>query len=195
MNATETEKTVTTCRVCNARITQREADEGAEIVGPGHETMCPACAQSIKDAPSETATKSINLNVTEIVAKCLFSAFRICLRDDDASNIEHNSVFSGLYGIEPDNSGCIALPLHETDDGMEKCTAFLEESQYVKSYEEIKIFADVNNDLPAEISAKFHEKMSKRFDQLVGAYDPHYIADEHDVLECLAESVSEWILS
>lgn len=50
MNAT---KTVAKCAVCRCRITQAEADAGAEIVGPGHETMCEACAQSIVNTPCD----------------------------------------------------------------------------------------------------------------------------------------------
>lgn len=35
------------CRMCDTRITQDEADEAASIVGPGYETLCRKCAESL----------------------------------------------------------------------------------------------------------------------------------------------------
>lgn len=36
------------CRTCSTVIDQTEADRAAQILGPGHETMCVPCAESIR---------------------------------------------------------------------------------------------------------------------------------------------------
>lgn len=38
------------CRICDRLISQDDADRAAEIAGPGHETMCEECAESIRQA-------------------------------------------------------------------------------------------------------------------------------------------------
>lgn len=50
MNATETKILALKCKLCDVLISQADADMAADMVGEGHETMCPACAESICNA-------------------------------------------------------------------------------------------------------------------------------------------------
>lgn len=36
------------CCLCGCVVTQQEADEAAETVGPGWDTMCPRCALTVE---------------------------------------------------------------------------------------------------------------------------------------------------
>lgn len=56
------------CRICDAVISQHEADLAAEIIGRGHETMCTGCAIAVSvdlDDGPEAASPDLELEEFE----------------------------------------------------------------------------------------------------------------------------------